>query len=156
MFLIPKIQYSFGIIDWPQIQINKIDVLTRKLLSENKIFYKDQCHARLYIPRAKGGMGLIELDASHKATIVSLGQYIVSGRGAYSDILRKHYTSTSEKSLIRMAETFLGSENLEPPTTNLAPTKQARKSRRKFVERRQKENQEDWKKKDYRMPPSPG
>merc|ERR1712030_239173 len=32
------------------------------------------------------------------------------------------------------------------PTTNLAPTKQARKSRRKFVERRQKENQEDWKK----------
>ena len=146
MFLIPKIQYSFGIIDWPQLEINKIDVQTRKLLAENKIFYKDQCHARLYIPRAKGGMGLIELDASHKATIVSLGQYVASGRGAYADILRKHFSSTSEKSLMKLAETFLGSENLEPPTTNLAPTKQARKSRRKFVERRQKENQDDWKK----------
>ena len=81
MFLIPKIQYSFGKIDWPQIEINKIDVLTRKLLAQYKIFYKDQSHARLYLPRAKGGMGLIEVDASHKATIVSLAQYLISGRG---------------------------------------------------------------------------
>ena len=81
MMLIPKIQYSFGIIDWPQSEINKIDVLTRKLLAQHKIFYKDQCHARLYTPRAKGGMGLIEFDAFHKAILVSLGQYIVSGQG---------------------------------------------------------------------------
>ena len=37
-------------------------------------------------------------------------------------------------------------ETLEPPTTNCAPTKQARKSKRKLVEKRQKENLEDWKK----------
>ena len=33
MFVIPKIQYSFGIIDWPQLEIEKIDVLARKLLA---------------------------------------------------------------------------------------------------------------------------
>jgi len=146
MMIIPKIQYSFGIIDWPQFEINKLDILTRKLLADNKIFYKDQCHARLYIPRAKGGMGLIELDASHKATIVSLAQYIVSGRGSYAAILNKHYSIATDKSLIKLAETFMAPERLNTSTANPAPTKDARKSRRKFVEKRQKENTEDWKK----------
>ena len=107
MFFIPKIQYSYGIIDWPQLEINKIDVLTRKLLAQYKIFYKDQSHARLYLPRAKGGMGLIEVDASHKATIVSLAQYMVKGRGLYAETLRKHYSVTAGKSLIKLAEVFL-------------------------------------------------
>ena len=37
---IPKIQYSFGIIDWPQFEINSIDVSTRKILCQYKAFYK--------------------------------------------------------------------------------------------------------------------
>ena len=143
MIIIPKIQYSFGIIDWPQFEINKIDVLTRKLLAQYKIFYKDQSHARLYIPRAKGGMGLIEIDASHKATIVSLAQYITSGKGPYAAILKKHYSITTGKSLIKLAEIFLEPEKLDD--SNVNPTKSARKSRRKFVEQRQKKNTEEWK-----------
>ena len=143
MMIIPKIQYSFGIIDWPQFEINKIDILTRKLLADHKIFYKDQSHARLYIPRAKGGMGLIEVDASHKASVISLAQYIVSSRGPYAEILKNHYTTTSQGSLINLARTFLAPEKLEGPTTN--PTKAARKSRSKFVQGRQKENIRDWK-----------
>ena len=147
MFVIPKIQYSFGIIDWPQLEINKIDVLTRKLLVQYKIFYKDQSHARLYLPRAKGGMGLIEVDASHKATIVSLAQYMVNGRGLYAETLRKHYSVTAGKSLIKLAEVFLEPETLETVAdTEANPTKAARKSRRSFVQKRQKENTEDWKK----------
>ena len=141
---IPKIQYSFGIIDWPQHEINSIDVSTRKLLCQYKAFYKDQCHARLYIPRAKGGMGLIEIDASHKATIVSLAQYIVSGTGQYANILRSHYSITSDKSLIKLAEVFLHPQKLEQQQEE--PTKKARKARRKFVQQRQELNKEDWKK----------
>ena len=143
MMIIPKIQYSFGIIEWPQHQINQIDILTRKLLAQNKIFYKDQCHARLYVPRAKGGMGLIEVDASHKATIVSLGQYIVSGKGPYAEILKKHYSTSTQTSLVNLAQNFLKPEKLEGPGTN--PTKAARKSRRKFVQKRQMLNVKDWK-----------
>ena len=122
----PKIQYSFGIIDWPQLEINSIDISTKKLLCQYEAFYKDQCHARLYIPRAKGGMGLIEIDATYKATIISLAQYIVSGTGLYADILRKHYSSTSEKSLIKLAEMFLHPQKLEERQEEL--TKKARKA----------------------------
>ena len=64
----PKTQYSFGIIDWPKSEINKTDALTLKLLTQQKIFYKDQCHARLHTPRARSCMSLIELDVSHKTT----------------------------------------------------------------------------------------
>ena len=45
---IPKTQNRFGIIDWPQQEINTIDFSTRKLLCQYKAFYKDQSHARLY------------------------------------------------------------------------------------------------------------
>ena len=141
---IPKIQYSFGIIDWPQLEINSIDISTRKLLCQYRAFYKDQCHARLYIPRAKGGMGLIEIDATHKATIISLAQYIVSGTGLYAAILRKHYSITSEKSLIKLAEVFLHPQKLDDHQGE--PTKKARKTRRQFVQSRQELNMEDWKK----------
>ena len=124
---IPKIQYSFGIIDWPQHEINSIDISTRKLLCQYKAFYKDQSHARLYIPRAKGGMGLIEIDATYKATITSLAQYIVCAKGQYAPILRKHYSVVSEKSLVKLAENFLEPEKLEEEQTE--PTTMARKTR---------------------------
>lgn len=143
-FALPKIQYSFGIIDWPQHDLNAIDILTRKLLCQYKVFYKDQCHARLYIPRAKGGMGLIEIDATYKATIISLAQYIVSAKGKYAPILKNHYSASSQKSLITLGETFLKPQKLEYGQTEA--TKQARKTRRKFVQQRQDLNKEDWKK----------
>ena len=92
-------------------------------------------------------MGLIEVDASHKATIVSLAQYMVKGRGLYAETLRKHYSVTAGKSPIKLAEVFLEPETLETATNPDAnPTKAARKSRRKFVEKRQKKNTQDWKK----------
>ena len=47
--------------------------LTRNFLGQYRLFYKGQYHARVYLPRAKGGMVIIETDA----TIISLAQYIV-------------------------------------------------------------------------------
>ena len=143
MIAIPKIQYSFGIIEWPQHEINTIDVQIRKLLCQNKVIYKDQSHARMYLPRAQGGMGLIEVDTCYKATIASLGQYIVSKKGPYAEILKKHYSSIKGKSIIPMANIFLEPEKLNEGAEN--PTKTAKKTRRKVVIKRQKQNTNDWK-----------
>ena len=117
-----KIQYSFGVIDWPQHEINTIDISTRKLLCQYKALYEEQSHARLYIPRAKDGMVLIEIDVTYKANITSLAQYIVCVKGQYAPILRKHYYSVvSEKNLVKLAVNFREPENLEErqaePTT---------------------------------------
>ena len=64
MMLILKVHYILGIIDWPRFEMSKIDNLTRKLMVQHNISYKDQCHARLFISQAKRGMCLIELDPS--------------------------------------------------------------------------------------------
>jgi len=50
----------------------------------------------LYIPRAKGGMDLIEVVATYKATITSLAEYIVSAKGPYAAILKTHYSANSD------------------------------------------------------------
>ena len=51
---VPIIQYTFGIIDWPQNAIDPIDIKTRKLLTLNKMFYKLQSHSRLCLRRDTG------------------------------------------------------------------------------------------------------
>ena len=40
---IPVVTYGFGIVDWPQKQINDMDVRTRKLLTLHKVTYRNQC-----------------------------------------------------------------------------------------------------------------
>ena len=75
---VPVLQYTFGIINWPQNAIDPIDVKTRKLLTIHKVFYKLQCHARLYLPRSKGWMGLININYTHRATTVSMIRYLTT------------------------------------------------------------------------------
>ena len=68
----PVLTYGFGIIDWPQIEINSIDTKTRKILTMNKIIYRNQCLDRIYLPRREGGMGLIEINDAYRNTIINL------------------------------------------------------------------------------------
>ena len=52
----------------------------------NKVLHKQQCHARSYLPRAEGGMGLISINTSHRAATISTDKYITSAT----------YTNTKE------------------------------------------------------------
>ena len=54
MMKTPKIQFSFGIIDWSQYEINTIDIQTRKLLCQNKIFYKESKPCTTILVRLPG------------------------------------------------------------------------------------------------------
>ena len=71
---VPVVTYGFGIIDWPQRDINSLDVKTRKMLTLHKVIYRNQCLDRLYLPRSEGGVGLTQINQSFRSTIVSLGQ----------------------------------------------------------------------------------
>ena len=72
----PVLAYGFGIIDWPKIEINSIDTKTRKILTMNKIIYRNQCLDRIYLPRREGGMGLIEINDAYRNTIINLDFYL--------------------------------------------------------------------------------
>ena len=53
---LPVLTYGFGIIDWPQIEIDNLDVKTRKILTMHNVLYRHQCMDRVYLPRREGGV----------------------------------------------------------------------------------------------------
>jgi hypothetical protein len=138
---VSRLQYSFGVIEWSQKEINNIDVQTRKLLIKNKIFYKDQNHDRLYLPRAKGGMGLIEIDTAYKAAIVSLAQYIRASNDANMSFILKHQEQRpASLSILKQADIFLNGEEEGVEEA----TKRAKKRRKKYINQQQHEGAERW------------
>ena len=74
--VIPVLSYGFGIVDWPQIEIDNLDVKTRKILTIHKSIYRNQCMDRVYLPRREGGMGLMEINDVYSNTIVNLDFYL--------------------------------------------------------------------------------
>ena len=62
---IPVLRYSFGIINWHQEELQKLDRKTRKLLTIHGQHHQKADVDRLYVPRQQGGRGLMQLEAAH-------------------------------------------------------------------------------------------
>ena len=69
---VPVVSYGFGVVDWPQKDLNALDIKTRKMLTYYKMIYRNQCLDRLYLPRSEGGIGLVEINGAFRTTMVSL------------------------------------------------------------------------------------
>ena len=144
---IPVVSYGFGIIDWPQCELNKLDVKTRKILTLHKVIYRNQCLDRIYLPRREGGLGLTEINHAFRASIVSLGQYLMSSEEENMKIVAQQHIDTlpQQTSIVKLAENFGGNildrnRNEETPATE-----QARKARSKYSKREEKSRMEKWK-----------
>ena len=53
------LSYSFGVINWTKIELEEMDIRVRKEMTMNKAFNKHSDIDRLYLPRNRGGRGLI-------------------------------------------------------------------------------------------------
>ena len=105
---VPVVTYGFGIINWPQRDINMLDVKTRKQLTLHKVIYRNQCMDRLYIPRSEGGFGLTQINQSFRSTIVSLGQYLTSNKDPLmKKVAKQHKEQLPQNiSILKMASKF--------------------------------------------------
>ena len=133
-FALPVVTYGFGVVDWPQKHLNKLDVKTRKILTLHKVIYRNQCLDRLYLPRSEGGMGLQEVSASFKATMVSLGQYLLSNNDPLIQIVRTQHQEVLPQtiSITKLAKNYASDLiEEEPEEPDIPPTTQA-KNKRKF------------------------
>ena len=104
----PVLTYGFGIIDWPQGEIDSIDIKTRKILTIHKVFYRNQCLDRLYIPRREGGMGLIEVNDIYRKTIINLDFYLRNIQEKHIQLVRKQHQEDLQgnKSITKLADTL--------------------------------------------------
>src|SRR5678815_4802959 len=89
---VPVLSYGFGIIDWFQEDLNKLDIKTRKMLHAHKLIYKNQCLARMYVPRDQGGMGLQEIDAVYREEVIGLTTYIEESDSKFIRWVKEHET----------------------------------------------------------------
>ena len=68
----PVVTYRFNIVDWKMEEIRK----TRKKLTMERMHYPRPDVDRIYLPRNKGGRGLIQLDIAYKTATLGLDAYL--------------------------------------------------------------------------------
>ena len=68
---VPVLRYSFGIVNWHQEELQKLERETRKLLTIHGQHHPKADVDRLYVPRKQGGRGLMQLEAANAVEITN-------------------------------------------------------------------------------------
>jgi hypothetical protein len=102
---VPVLRYSFGIINWHQEEIQKLDRKTRKILTIHGQHHPRADIDRLYVPRKEGGRGLMQVEGAYITETLSLMEYIESKEDPLIQIvrIRQHNTNSA---LLQTANTF--------------------------------------------------
>ena len=66
------LRHSFGIINWHQEKLQKLDQKTRKLLTIHGQHHPKADVDHLYVPRKQGGRGMMQLEAAYAVEITKL------------------------------------------------------------------------------------
>jgi len=91
---VPVLRYSFGIINWHQEELQKLDRKTRKLLTIHGQHHPKADVDRLYVPRKQGGRGLMQLEAAHEVEITKLVEYVERKEDPLIQVVRIHRLSS--------------------------------------------------------------
>ena len=67
--VLPLITYTYGIINWNEGELKGHDIQIRKMLNMYWVFELKSDTDRLYLPRKRGGRGLISIWDSFQASI---------------------------------------------------------------------------------------
>ena len=125
----PVFQCSCGIINWPQSEITKLNIKTRKLLTIHKMFCKNQCIPIMYLPRWEEESGLMELNQLHRVMSVRRAEYVKCSTNPQIQYENNHEHNKHEKvSRIHFARNFKKQVWIEDTAqenetaTNTAPT----------------------------------
>jgi hypothetical protein len=87
---VPILRYSFGIVNWNQEELQKLDRKTRKLLTIHGQHHPKADVDRLYVPRNQGGRGVMQLEAAHAVEITNLAEYIDRKEDPLIQMVRTH------------------------------------------------------------------
>ena len=102
---VPVLKYSFGIVNWHQEKLQKLDRKTRKLLTIHEQHHPKADVDRLYVPRKQGGRGLVQLEAAHAVEITKLMQYEDRKEDPLIQVFRTHQHNT-DSAVLQTARYF--------------------------------------------------
>jgi hypothetical protein len=92
---IPVLRYSFGIINWHQKEIQKLDRKTRKMLTIHGQHHPKADIDHLYVPRKDGERGLMQIEGAYITEVIKLKEYVEHTEDILMSIVRTHQHNTS-------------------------------------------------------------
>lgn len=142
---IPVVQYSFGIIEWKDSEIEQLDRKTRKLLTMYRMFHPRSDVDRLYVQRKHGGRGLIQLESSFKTAIVGLDCYLALKDETKLQMVKHHEDKKQKYSISKTARKVKQDYELEEEVSQeKTPSQNAKLLKMKLREKIQTRRKERW------------
>jgi hypothetical protein len=87
---VPVLRYSFGIVNWCQKELQKLDRKTRKLPTNHGWHHTKADADCLYVTRKQGGRGLMQLEGAHEVEITKLVEFVDSKADTLIQTVRTH------------------------------------------------------------------
>ena len=97
----PVVTYSFNVVDSKTEEIRKLDRKTRKLLTMERMHHPRAVVDRIYLPRNKGGRGLIQLEIAYKTATVGLDAYLNAAKNDPPLVIAKQHEKSEKEVLSR-------------------------------------------------------
>jgi hypothetical protein len=93
---IPVLRYSFGIINWHQEEIQKLDRKTRKMLTIHGQHHTKADIDRLYVTRKDGGRGLMQIEGAYITEVTKLKEYVEHTEDPLMQIVRTNQQTQAQ------------------------------------------------------------
>ena len=101
------VTFSFNIVDWKMEEIRKLDRKTRKILTMERMHYPRADVDRMYLPRNKGGRGLIQLEIAYKTATIDPDAYLNTAKNDPLLVIAKKHEKAKTKYSVASQATVL-------------------------------------------------
>ncbi|XP_066926768.1 uncharacterized protein [Clytia hemisphaerica] len=103
---IPVVQYSFSILNWNIADLQRMDRKTRKLLTCNRMLHPKSDVDRLYLPRSKGGRGLLQIEQAYKIATIGMSKYLECSSDWMMALVHRHEQNKTSHSIVKEANKY--------------------------------------------------
>ena len=100
---VPVVSYVMPILKIPVTTIRNLDTKVRSVLTECNAHHLRSSVSRLYLPRSKGGRGLLSFEHLNERLLVDLCCYLTLSNGAYIQCVTTHEFERSASNIFRWA-----------------------------------------------------
>ena len=91
------LSYSFGVINWTEVELEELDIRVRKKMTMNKAFNKHSDTDRLYLPKNRGSRGFICIQDFCDRMCVSTLRYVLQSKTIQGRTIKEHYMNKKKE-----------------------------------------------------------
>jgi hypothetical protein len=98
-WVVGSLSYTYGLLKWSQTDLEALDRQTRTTMTKYRMHHPRACTERLYLPRRKGGRGLLNIQKLHNSQVTKLQKYFNRSDLNIHSIITSHnfeYTALKE------------------------------------------------------------